>query len=62
MNGRSQKLEGYCLALTDFAVAPRYPGWEDLAGNVDIDHVLESARAVLDYVLVWLKLTDASGA
>jgi HEPN domain-containing protein len=59
---RSQYLEGFCLALTDFAVAPRYPGWEDLAGNIDIERVLKSARAVLDHVLVWLKLTEAPGA
>lgn len=58
MDERNHHLEGFCLALSDYAVAPRYPGWEDLVGNVDIDCVLESARAVLDHVLVWLKLTD----
>ena len=53
---RSQRLEGHCLALTDYAVAPRYPGWEDLAGNIDIDLVLGSAKAVLEQVLLSLKL------
>jgi HEPN domain-containing protein len=60
MGERNQDLEGFCLALSDYAVAPRYPGWEDLVGNVDVDCVLRSARAVLDYVLVWLKLTGTS--
>jgi HEPN domain-containing protein len=60
MDDRSQHLRGFCLTLTDYAVAPRYPGWEDLVGNVDIDCVLESAKAVLDHVLAWLKLTDTS--
>jgi hypothetical protein len=57
---RGQMLQGYCLALTDYAVAPRYPGWEDLVGRVDIDVVLGNASAVLDHVRVWLDLTDAS--
>jgi hypothetical protein len=48
------------MALTDYAVAPRYPGWEDLVGRVDIDGVLRNAAAVLDHVRVWLNLTDDS--
>jgi HEPN domain-containing protein len=57
---RAQLLQASCLALTDYAVAPRYPGWEDLAGAVDMPHVLRSARAVLHHVLLWLALTDNS--
>ena len=56
----SKALEGFCLALTDYAVAPRYPGWEDLVGEVDIDHVIESARSIHDYVLIRLELKSAS--
>ena len=41
-------LETFCLVLTDFAVAPRYPGWEDVIGNVDIEAVLECLLARLD--------------
>jgi hypothetical protein len=36
MDDGSKPLEGFCLALTDYAVAPRYPGWEDLVWEVDI--------------------------
>lgn len=57
---RGRVLQEYCLALTDYAVAPRYPGWEDLVGRVDIDGVLRNASAVLDHVRTWLNLTDAS--
>jgi HEPN domain-containing protein len=52
----SVPLQEFCLALTDYAVAPRYPGWEDLVGEVDIDRVLESARSIRDYVFIRLKL------
>jgi len=51
-------LEGFCLELADYAVAPRYPGWEDLVGTVDIKDVLEAANTVLDRVLRRLDLTD----
>jgi HEPN domain-containing protein len=57
---RGQVLQACCMALTDYAVAPRYPGWEDLVGRVDIDGVLRNAAAVLDHVRVWLNLTDDS--
>jgi HEPN domain-containing protein len=57
---RGPALQGYCLALTDFAVAPRYPGWEDLVGKVDIDGVLRNASALLAHVSAWLNLTDES--
>jgi len=56
IDDRSKTLEGFCIALTDYAVAPRYPGWEDLVGEVDIDRVLESARSIRDYVFLRLKL------
>jgi HEPN domain-containing protein len=59
MDDSSKLLEGFCLALTDYAVAPRYPGWEDLVGEVNIDRVLESARSIHDYVLTRLKLKSA---
>jgi len=64
MDDISKPLEGFCLALTDYAVAPRYPGCENLVGEADIDRVLESARLILDYVLIRPKLTsppDLSG-
>jgi HEPN domain-containing protein len=57
---RGTVLQGYCLALSDYAVAPRYPGWEDLVGNVDIGGVVNSASAVLDHVELWLDLKDES--
>lgn len=57
---RGQVLQGYCSALTDFAVAPRYPGWEDLVGRVDFDGVLRNASSVLEHVSAWLNLTDDS--
>jgi HEPN domain-containing protein len=57
-NTRGHPLEEFCLALTDYAVAPRYPGWEDLAGKVDLKGVLESAKSVLDFILNQLNLTD----
>jgi HEPN domain-containing protein len=60
MDNGSKALEGFCLALTDYAVAPRYPGWEDLVGEIDIDRVLESARSIHDYVLIRLELKSAS--
>jgi len=60
MDNSSKALEGFCLALTDYAVAPRYPGWEDLVGEVDIDGVLESARSIHDYVLFRLKLRSTA--
>ena len=41
-------LEPHCLQLTDYAVAPRYPGWEDVAGSVDMLGVIESARTILE--------------
>jgi HEPN domain-containing protein len=56
MDDCSKPLEEFCLVLTDYAVAPRYPGWEDLVGEVDINCVLESARSIRDYVLIRLKL------
>jgi HEPN domain-containing protein len=56
MDDSSKRAEGFCLTLTDYAVAPRYPGWEDLVGEVDLDRVLESARFIRDYVLIRLKL------
>ncbi len=59
---RSKLLEGFCLTLTDYAVAPRYPGWEDLVGKVEIDYVLESAKSVFDYVPARLELTSTPGA
>ena len=59
MDNSSKPLEGFCLALTDYAVAPRYPGWEDLVGEVDIGRVLESAGSIRDYVLIRLKLKSA---
>jgi len=60
LDRRGADLQGYCLALSDYAVAPRYPGWEDLVGTVDIGDVLSSASAVLDQIGLWLDLKDES--
>jgi HEPN domain-containing protein len=56
LDGRGAVFQGFCLALSDYAVAPRYPGWEDLVGTVDIGAVITSASAVLDHVEIWLGL------
>ena len=58
LDDRGAVLQGYCLDLSDYAVAPRYPGWEDLVATVDINGVLSSASAVLDHVRLWLDLKD----
>jgi hypothetical protein len=60
LDDRGAVFQGYCLALSDYAVAPRYPGWEDFVGTVDIAGVLSSASAVLDHVGLWLDLKDKS--
>ena len=36
-----------CAVLADFAVAPRYPGWEAGAGGVDSAEALAAARTAL---------------
>ena len=56
LHGRGAVFQGFCLALSDYAVAPRYPGWEDLVGTVDIGAVIGSTSAVLDQVVIWLGL------
>lgn len=61
LDARANALQECCLILADYAVAPRYPGWEDLVGTVDIDAVLRAATVVLDYVGNWLDLTEAAG-
>ena len=48
--------ESFCLVLTDYAVAPRYPGWEDLIGVVDMNEVIKAAETVLQHVLARLGL------
>lgn len=55
---KTHDLERFCLVLTDYAVAPRYPGWEDVVGEVNLDDVLEAAMGVLDRVLARLGLTE----
>ena len=50
LDQRGNVLQEYCVGLTDFAVAPRYLGWEDLVGTVDIDGALRSASAILNHV------------
>lgn len=42
--------------LADFGVAPRYPGWEDAVGHVDLPVVLRAARKVLEFVFARLGL------
>ena len=56
LTSQSHRLEDSCVALTDYAVAPRYPGWEDLAGKVDLEGILESAKSVLDFAFIQLDL------
>jgi hypothetical protein len=53
-------LEHSCLALTDYGVAPRYPGWEDVAGDIDLDAVLDASKSVLAEVLARLDLTGSA--
>ena len=60
LDGRSAVFQGFCLALSDYAVAPRYPGWEDLVGTVDIGAVISFASAVHDHVGILLGLKDES--
>jgi HEPN domain-containing protein len=45
----SLQIQQHCLELTDYAVAPRYPGWENLVGEVDLHGVLRFAAAILEY-------------
>ena len=45
----SPLLAGDCTLLTDFGVAPRYPGWEPVSGVVDLDQVLAAARRLLSW-------------
>ncbi len=51
-------LENHCLTLADYAVAPRYPGWEDLVGLVDMGAIIESAKSVFTTVLTQLGLAN----
>jgi len=51
-------LENHCLTLADYAVAPRYPGWEDLVGLVDMGAIIESAKSVFTTVLMQLGLAN----
>jgi HEPN domain-containing protein len=60
LDGRGAVFHGFCLALSDYAVAPRYPGWEDLVGTVDIGAVISFASAVLDHAGILLGLKDKS--
>jgi HEPN domain-containing protein len=57
-SAQSPRLEDSCVALTDYAVAPRYPGWEDLTGKVDLGSILESSKSVLDFALIQLDLVS----
>ena len=38
-----------CTLLTDFGVAPRYPGWEPVSGVIEVDEVLAAARRLLEW-------------
>jgi HEPN domain-containing protein len=49
-----------CSLLTDFGVAPRFPGWEPVSGVIEIDEVLEAARRCLEWAL--RASEDSSGA
>jgi HEPN domain-containing protein len=48
--------ETNCLVLADYAVSPRYPGWEDLVGIVDLMEIRKAAEAILSRVLARLGL------
>lgn len=41
-------LKEVCAVLADYGVAPRYPGWEDEVGSVDLDEVLRTTRRGVD--------------
>ncbi len=41
------ELSAICAVLADFAVAPRYPGWEAGIGGVDSAEALAAARSAL---------------
>ena len=47
----SMQLALDCSLLTDFGVAPRYPGWEPVSGVIEIDEVLAAARRSLQWAL-----------
>jgi HEPN domain-containing protein len=49
-------VEYECMILTDYAVAPRYPGWEDVTGAVDLPEVIKSAAMILKRVMIKLGL------
>lgn len=38
-----------CTLLTDFGVAPRYPGWEPVSGVIELEEVLVAARRMLEW-------------
>lgn len=38
-----------CTLLTDFGVAPRYPGWEPVSGVIEVGEVLAAARRLLEW-------------
>ena len=44
---RSEILNDDCTLLTDFGVAPRYPGWEPVSGVFQVEDVIAAARRVL---------------
>ena len=52
--GLPPDLDASCEVLSDFGVAPRYPGWEEIAGDVDHDVVLGHARKILRSIEEWL--------
>jgi HEPN domain-containing protein len=41
------EIRGYCEDLSDFAVAPRYPGWEIVVAGVDQNEAVSQASAIL---------------
>jgi len=44
-------LDAACALLSDFGVAPRYPGWEPAVGSIDVPGVLAAAEKVLSWVV-----------
>ena len=44
-----------CTLLSDFGVAPRYPGWGPVSGVIELDEVLAAARRMIE----WAQLATA---
>ncbi len=55
ISGLPPDLDESCEVLSDFGVSPRYPGWEEIAGDVEPAVVIGHARKILQSIEDWLK-------